>query len=101
MYYLERVERVTYHHPGSEALGEAVQEKARKSNILLLENHGVLVYDSSIKEARMALQTLEFACKMLVSAKRAQIELDRLPMDTVTDFLHHAGYKPRRKWDEQ
>src|SRR5690625_559971 len=56
MYYLERIERVPYHHPGSKELGDEVRKKANKANILLLENHGVLVYDRSIQEARMALQ---------------------------------------------
>jgi 3-dehydro-4-phosphotetronate decarboxylase len=49
MYYLEKVERVPYYHPGSEALGEGVREKAKLANVLLLENHGVLVYDTSIR----------------------------------------------------
>ncbi|WP_274362978.1 class II aldolase/adducin family protein [Paenibacillus thermotolerans] len=99
MYYLERAERVPYRHPGSEALGEAVRERARSANILLLENHGVLVYDTSVREARMALQTLEMACKMLVAARGSGIHLKPLAPDTVHDFLHNAGYKPRRKWD--
>lgn len=101
MYYLERMERVPYHHPGSEALGQAVREKASKANILLLENHGVLVYDTSIKEARMALQTLEFACQMTITARGANIELNPLPKDTVKDFLDFSGYKPGRKWDDR
>lgn len=100
MYYLERMERVAYHHPGSQSLGDAVREKAKKANILLLENHGVLVYDTSIQEARMALQTLEFACRMFITARSAGIELDKLPEKTVNDFLNHAGYKPRREWDK-
>ncbi|HEU5140463.1 MAG TPA: class II aldolase/adducin family protein [Bacillales bacterium] len=99
MYYLERVERVPYFHPGSRELAEGVREKAGKANILLLENHGVLVYDKSLKEARMGLQTLEMACKMIVTARSAGVELKRLSADTVGDFLENAGYKPRRKWD--
>jgi ribulose-5-phosphate 4-epimerase/fuculose-1-phosphate aldolase len=99
MYYLERVERVPYCHPGSEALGDGVREKAKKANVLLLEHHGVLVYDTSVKEARMALQTLEMACRMLVTASGAGIALKSLPADTADDFLNRAGYKPRRKWD--
>lgn len=98
MYYLERVERVPYHHPGSRALGEAVAEKACKANILLLENHGVLVYDISLKEARMALQTLEMACKMLVTAQGANVEMSGLRKGIEKDFLENAGYKPRRRW---
>ncbi|WNQ09099.1 class II aldolase/adducin family protein [Paenibacillus aurantius] len=98
MYYLEKTARVAYHHPGSEALGEAVREMAREADILLLENHGVLVYDSSIPEARMALQTLEMACRMLLTAKGCGIPLTPLPGETVRDFLDNAGYKPKRKW---
>lgn len=100
MYYLERVERVRYHHPGSEALGEAVREKAGRANILLLENHGVLVYDTTVREARMALQTLEMACRMLVEAKSAGIALNGLSSEVTQNFLVHAGYKPRRVWPE-
>lgn len=100
MYYLERVERVGYHHPGSQALGEAVAEKSGKANILLLENHGVLVYDNSLKEARMALQTLEMACKMLFTAQNAKIEINGLHRGIEKDFLENSGYKPRREWRE-
>jgi ribulose-5-phosphate 4-epimerase/fuculose-1-phosphate aldolase len=98
MYYLERVERVPYYHPGTAALGEGVREKAKKANILLLENHGVLVYDTTIREARMALQTLEMACRMLVESKSSGIEIDTIPRNVEKDFLEGAGYKPRRNW---
>lgn len=99
MYYLERIERVPYHHPGSEALGEAVRSKAISANVLILENHGVLVYDTSVKEARMALQTLEMAVRMDVEARKADLRLRALPDETARHFLHHSGYKPRRKWE--
>jgi 3-dehydro-4-phosphotetronate decarboxylase len=99
MYYLERIERVRYAHPGSMDLGELVREKAKKANIILLENHGVLVYDTSIKEAKMALQTLEMACKMLLISRKANAILQELPDDVVQSFLHESGYKPRRRWE--
>lgn len=101
MYYLERVERVPYFHPGSNELAGAVQEKAGRANILFLENHGVLVYDKSLKEARMAMQTLEMACKMLVTVRKSEISLRPLSSGTVEDFLENAGYKPRRMWDSR
>ena len=66
MYYLERVERLGYCHPGSPELGEAVRSKARQANVLLLDNHGVLVYDTSIQEALMGLHTLEMVCRMAI-----------------------------------
>jgi 3-dehydro-4-phosphotetronate decarboxylase len=99
MYYLERIERVPYAHPGSIELGELVREKAKNANILLLENHGVLVYDTSIKEAKMALQTLEMACRMLIISRSSGIALQELSDNVIHSFLHDSGYKPRRKWE--
>lgn len=100
MYYLERVARVAYFHPGSPELGEAVREQAREANILLLENHGVLVYDTSIREALMGLQTLEMVCRMAITARSAGLELRSLPAATVADFLDNSGYRPRREWSQ-
>jgi 3-dehydro-4-phosphotetronate decarboxylase len=98
MYYLERVARVPYAHAGSQTLGEGVREQASQANVLLLENHGILVYDTSVREALMALQTLEYTCRMLITARSAQIDLTSLSPDTAQDFLNNAGYKPRRNW---
>ena len=98
MYYLERVERVAYFHPGSTALGEAVRAKARQANILLLGNHGVLVYDTSLQEALMGLQTLEMVCRMAITARGAGLEVRSLPASTVSDFLTNSGYRSRREW---
>lgn len=98
MYYLEKIERVPYFHPGSEALGEGVRAKAKLANILLLENHGVLVYDTSIREARMALQTFEMACRMLIVSQAAGIGMKGIPAETERDFLEKSAYKPRRDW---
>ncbi len=98
MYNLERVTRVPYHHPGTTALGDAVREQAQSANVLLLENHGVLVYDTSMSQAIMGLETLEIACQMLILARTAGLNVRALPPDTVTDFLNNAGYKPRRQW---
>jgi L-fuculose-phosphate aldolase len=101
MYYLERVGRVPYAHAGSRALGDGVRARAAYANMLLLENHGVLVYDTTMREALMGMQVLEYTCRMLVTAKSAGIPLRALPPDTVRDFLENAGYKPRRQWPEQ
>ena len=101
MYYLERVARVPYHHPGSEALGAAVRERAREANVLLLENHGVLVFDTSVAEALQALQVLELTCRMLLTAQNSSLELRPLGEATVADFLERSGYKPRRRWPDE
>ena len=98
MYYQERVARVPYCHPGSQALGDAVAAQAGKANVLLLENHGVLVYDTSISEALMGLHTLELTCRMLIAARSAGVPLRALPPETVRNFRDHSGYRPPREW---
>ena len=98
MYYLERVARVPYRHPGSEALGEAVAARAGSANVILLEHHGVLVFDASVEEAVQAMQVLELACRMQVTAQAAGLPLETLPAETVREFLEGSTYKPRRRW---
>lgn len=100
MYYLERIERIPYYHPGSKELAQAVKEKAKKTNVMLLENHGVIVYDKSLKEARMALQTLEYTAKMHVNALQKGIGMQGLSREQELDFLTNSGYKPVRDWAE-
>ncbi|WP_404454808.1 class II aldolase/adducin family protein [Oceanobacillus kapialis] len=99
MYYLEKVVRVPYKHPGSVDLADAVKERAKQGNVMLLENHGIIVYDTSLKEARMALETLEYTCKMYIQALQSSITINGLSDETVHDFLQNAGYKPVRKWN--
>lgn len=100
MYYLERVVRVPYYHPGSRELAEAVKEKSEEGNILLLENHGIIVYDTNLKEARMALETLEYTSKMHITALQNGINMQGLSDDKVEGFLKNSGYKPVREWPE-
>jgi 3-dehydro-4-phosphotetronate decarboxylase len=98
MYYQERIAHVPYRHPGSMALGEVVAAQAANANVLLLENHGVLVYDTSVSEALMGLHTLELTCRMLITAKSAGIPMKSLDRDTVSDFLQKSGYRAPRQW---
>jgi ribulose-5-phosphate 4-epimerase/fuculose-1-phosphate aldolase len=98
MYYLERVAHVDYFHAGSPELGEAVRVQAKRANILFLDNHGVLVYDTSIHDALMGLQTLEMVCRMTITARSAGLDLRSLPAAAVVDFLENSGYRPRREW---
>lgn len=93
MYYLYDVRIVEYAHPGSTALAEAVEAHASTTNVIFLKNHGVVVYDVSVKETLARLETLEMACRMWVYAKASGISLDVLPHAVVEDFIYNSGYK--------
>lgn len=98
MYYLEKIVRIPYYHPGSIELADAIKENAKYGNIMLLENHGIIVYDTNIREARMALETLEYTSKMFVESQRSNIEIDGLNDEVVHNFLKKSGYKSIREW---
>ncbi|RSL33156.1 class II aldolase/adducin family protein [Salibacterium salarium] len=96
MYYLENVTYVDYYHPGSYELGDAVAEQSLNANIIMMKNHGVIVFDDSMSEAVMRLETLEMACRMIIEAKKAGVQLTRIPDKVVEDFLENSLYKPRK-----
>ncbi|MEN1969573.1 class II aldolase/adducin family protein [Lentibacillus sp. N15] len=96
MYYLEDIAYVDYHHPGSEALGNAVAEASQNANVIILKNHGVVVCDDSIAEVCMRIETLEMACRMCLEAEQAKMALNKISPDKVKEFLEDAVYKPRK-----
>ncbi|GGE42224.1 class II aldolase [Pullulanibacillus camelliae] len=97
MYYLENIAYVDYYHPGSQDLAQAIAEQATEANIIMMRNHGVVVFDDSIAEAQMRLETLEMACRMILKAKEAGVNLVKIPETTVKSFLEDSFYKPRKK----
>lgn len=97
MYYLEDIAYVDYYHPGTQELGDAIAEKASDANIIMMKNHGVVVFDDSIPEALMRIETLEMACRMILKAKESGVRLNLIPQEVVTSFLEDSKYKPRKK----
>lgn len=98
MYYLQRMLRIPYAHPGSAELTQAVEQVAADANIILMKNHGVILYDTSISECCSALEVLENTCRMCLEAQRAGVSLTPVEPATVTDFLLNSGYKKPRVW---
>ncbi len=98
MYYLERIAWVDYAHPGSAELGASVKAAAREAEVIMMRNHGVILFDQSFQEAILRLQTLEMACRMVVEAKAAGVTLRRIPAAVAREFLQGGCYKPCRPW---
>lgn len=98
MYYLQRMARIPYAHPGSAALTDEVDKVAAQANVILMKNHGVILYDTTIEECCSGLEVLENTCRMCLEAARAGLELTPVDADTVHDFIHNSGYKKLRPW---
>ena len=100
MYYLQRMARIPYAHPGSAALTTEVEKVAARANVILMKNHGVILYDTTLAECCSGLEVLENTCRMCLEANRAGIEMTPVDPDTVYDFLHNSGYKKPRVWPD-
>jgi len=89
MVYLGQVARVPYHHAGSKELAEAVAVAAPDSRALLLTNHGVVCWGQSLSEAYLKTETLEFLCRIIVTARAGGMDLNYLGDETIRDFSEH------------
>lgn len=100
MYYLEKIGYVPFENPGSGALSERVEAVCADCDVILMKNHGVLVFDKSVQDALNALEVLETACRMHFVAAAAGIALKPATIQQEFDFLNNSGYKPRKTWKE-
>lgn len=96
MYYCEKMTRIPYFHAGSRELAEAAGGACHESHVILMENHGVLVYDKQINECRTALEITEAVCKMNILAGRNGVPLREVAKETAADFLTGGYFKARR-----
>ena len=96
MYYDESIKSIPYFHAGSKELAGAVADVCKDTHVILMRNHGILVYDTNLKECRSALEVTENVCKMNIMAQTGNIALKEVPAETVRDFLEGGYYKKRR-----
>lgn len=89
MVYLGQVARVPYYHAGSKELADAVADEASDSRVLLLANHGVVCSGSSLSDAFLKTETLEFLCRIVVTARAGGMDLNYLGDETIRDFVDH------------
>ena len=97
MYYGENMQRIPYFHAGSKALAQAVKEVCDRSHVILMEHHGVLVYDTKLSECRTGLEVTENICKMNILAGCGNLPLEEVDSAIVKDFLEGGYFKARRK----
>ncbi|MFC1978537.1 class II aldolase/adducin family protein [Chloroflexota bacterium] len=89
MVYLGQVARVPYYHAGSMELAEAVAARASDSRVLLLANHGVVCWANSLREAFLKTETLEFLCRIIVTARGGGMDMNYLGDEAVQDFADY------------
>ncbi|MBI5742097.1 MAG: class II aldolase/adducin family protein [Nitrospirae bacterium] len=91
--YLRQIEIIPYCHAGSVELAKKCGEAAKRADVLLLENHGVITVGSGIEEAVNKTLTFEFLCGLSVLSKAAGIELKAINTRQAREFLSLLGGK--------
>lgn len=96
MYYDENIARIPYCHAGSRELAEAIGQVCDRTHVILMEHHGILVYDKSLAECRTSLEVTENVCKMNILAQMGSLPLTEVSCEKVTDFLAGGYFKSKR-----
>lgn len=89
--YLGKIEVVPYRHAGSAELAEKCAEGAKKADLLLLENHGVVAFGVSIEEVVNKTLTFEFLCRLNILSKASGMEVKEISRRQASKFLKLLG----------
>jgi ribulose-5-phosphate 4-epimerase/fuculose-1-phosphate aldolase len=84
---LQSIAWVPFMLPSSDELVEAVGAASRESDVIIMRNHGIMVTGDSMRKALNKVDTLEFLCRMFVTAKSAGIDLRQMTSDEIKHLL--------------
>ncbi len=83
-----------YAVPGSEKLGEIISSYFNKGyNVVFLENHGVCIGDRSIFDAFQKFETIEYAARLEIEARRLGA-VRPIPEETLKTTRNEGGRLP-------
>lgn len=91
IFYLGRITRIPFIHPGTQHLAEAVGEAVREHETVILSNHGVITFHRSVPDVLMRVESFEMSCRLVVLARMANIPLNHLPAEVAEEL--RGGYQ--------
>lgn len=89
--FLGQIPLAPYGTPGTPEVADAVAKAARQSNVVFMENHGVVAAAADIEAAEWYLENADAYCKMLLLAG-----LHRQPVNQVPEPMLEAFLRIRR-----
>lgn len=93
VFYVGRVCRLPYIQPGTHQLAEAVAQAAREHETIILSNHGMITFHTTVEEALMRVESVETSCRLVVVARMAGVSLNHLSPEQVEQLLGVGGYR--------
>lgn len=91
-----RIGTAPYRRPGSKALGQSIEQPFKKGcNVVILQNHGVMVGGQSLKDALDKLEKLERLARICTTAAQAGAALTLPACAAVHDVQAEIEARPR------
>jgi L-fuculose-phosphate aldolase len=97
MAYTANIGRVPYLHPGTDELAQAAAAEAAH-NVIILDNHGLLVWGQNLEETVQLSEMMERLCQMMTFARLGEgaFHLRYLGPDLRRDFEERVLYGRER-----
>ena len=76
-----------YSTPGSVEMGKSVAALVKQHNTILMANHGVVTWGTSLEDAYWKMEIVDAYCRTIVFATQLGTELKTISRDKVQDLL--------------
>ncbi len=87
---LQKIAWIPFMLPGSPEIIEAVGNAAKGSDVLMMQNHGIMVTGENMRKALNKVDTMEFLCRMVITAKSAGIDLRAISKDELEMLMNDS-----------
>lgn len=96
MGFIRDVGRVSYAHPTSIELAEAVGKAAKDHDIILLTNHGLTVVGRDLNDVMLKTMAFEYLCRVSALARQTGVKLNHLPESVRADMIQFFAAKEKK-----
>jgi len=85
--FVGKVPVAPYRTPGSPAMAEVIQPLAEKHQAILMGNHGIITWGTSVEDAYWKMEIVDAYCRTLVIASHLPSRNTTIPGDEVAKLL--------------
>ena len=85
--FVSQIPLAPYATPGGDEIAATVSEAAKKSNVVFMENHGIVCGGRDVEEAEWFAENADAYCQVLLLAAGHGAKLKQVGPKGVTDFL--------------
>ena len=85
--FLNQIPLAPYGTPGTDKVAKSVGDAAKKSNVVFMENHGIVCGGRDVEEAEWFAENADAYCQVLLLASGHGAKIQQVGRKSVQDFL--------------